>query len=105
MFAETHLASLVSVVRIEHCFCFSWSSLSRSLNSFFDRPRQEDFSVSFDSVVIRSDFATLQFFFLFFSPFVHFTEPYLWFLAPGCRPGLKKRACSTSLLGQVWISN
>lgn len=43
------------------------------------------------TVVICSDFATHhRRHFDFFPPFVHFREPYLCFLVPGCQPGLKR---------------
>lgn len=103
-FAETRLASLVSFICIEHCFCFSWSSRP-SLNNFFDRPRQEDCLLAL-TVVTCSDFATHHRSHFDSPPhpppsFVHFREDYFWFLITS----QAWKGCSTSLLGQVWISN
>lgn len=68
-------------------FLEQWAS---PLNSLFDRPSEEAFLLA-NPVVIRADFETRHsrhedFYF----PFVHFREPYLWFLVAGSWPGLKR---------------
>lgn len=91
MFAETRLAFLVSPRSYRALFLFFLEQPDTSLNSFFDRPCQEDslLALTLLRYALILQFAT-GIASIFFSSIVHFREPYLWFLVPGFRPGLKR---------------